>query len=134
MKYKIFTISFMLLLLTFDSCFNDDNEYEVEAPSCVSADKSSNYEIKSKIWETQEFEFEILNDCDYNYTIIDYEVSGDIKNIRIEGLSKNKIVASKKLPFKVIISPISTGNKTIGFYIKTNIGQMYVSAGVNVTY
>ena len=53
MKYKIFTISFMLLLLTFDSCFNDENEYEIETPVCVSVDKSSDYETKLKIWETQ---------------------------------------------------------------------------------
>ncbi|MDD7914006.1 hypothetical protein [Polaribacter ponticola] len=124
----------MLLLLTFDSCFNDENEYEIETPVCVSVDKSSDYETKLKIWETQEFEFEILNECNSNYTIIDYTISSEIKNVRIEGLSKNTKIESKKLPFKVVISPISIGNKTIGFNVITDIGQIYVSVGVTVTY
>ena len=131
MKEKYFILSFILLTLTFDSCYEDEIE---TLPSCVSIDKSSknNYSITAKIYKIKEIEFDLLNDCDSNYTIIDYNVSGDIKNIRIEGLTKNKIIKSKKMPFKVIISPIATGNKTIGFSINTDIGQMYVSVGVKI--
>jgi len=132
MKNTFLILNFILLTLTFDSCYED----EIETPSCVSVDKSSknDYSIASKIYEVKEIEFELLNDCNSDYTIIDYDVSGDIKNIKIEGLSKNKIIKSKKLAFKVIISPISIGNKTIGFFINTDIGQIYVSAGVNIEY
>ena len=136
MKEKLFILSFILLTLTFDSCFDEETDYEVDTPSCVSVEKSSKneYEIISKIWKSKEIEFEIFNDCERNYTIIDYDVSGDIKNIRIEGLSKNKIIKSKNQPFKVIISPVSAGIKTIYFSIKTDIGDMYVSSGISVEY
>lgn len=136
MKGNLFIISCILLSLTFDACFEDEVEYEYESPNCVSVDNVSknNNIIVSKIWKSKEIEFEILNECVSDYYIIDYNVSGDIKDIRIEGLSKNKIINSKELPFKVIISPISIGNKTINFSIDTSIGQIYVTEGIDVEY
>lgn len=133
MKVNFIILTFILLSLTFDSCFEDDVE---TLPSCVSVDTVSTNDdsITPKIYETKELEFELFNDCDSNYTIYDYEISGDIKNIRIEGLSKNEIITSKKLPFKVIYTIATTGNKTIGFFIRTDIGQMAVSIGINPRY
>lgn len=130
MKGNFIILTFILLSLTFDACFEDDVE---TLPSCVSVDAVSTNDnsITPKIYETKELEFEIFNDCDSNYTIFDYEISGDINNIRIEGLSKNEIITSKKLPFKVIYKVASIGNKTIGFFIRTDIGQMAVSVGIN---
>ena len=136
MKGKIFILSCIFLSLTFDACFDDETEYEYESPNCVSVDKisSNNNVIVSKVWETKEIDFEIVNECVSDYYIYDYNVSGDIKNIRIEGLSNNKIITDKELPFKVIISPISVGNKTIYISIKTSIGEMYVTMGIYVVY
>jgi hypothetical protein len=133
MKRNFIILTIILLSLIFDSCFDDDVE---TLPSCVSVDKvDKTFPPKMlKVNEANEIEFEILNECDANYTIFDYEISGDIKNIRIEGLTKNKLVTSKKLTFKVIVFPLTTGNKTIGFFIRTDIGQMSVSAGIDVNY
>ena len=130
MKEKLFILSFVLLTLSFYACFND----EVETPSCVSIKKTveNEFVVSSKVWETKEIAFDLLNDCNYDYTILDFDASGDIKNIIIKGLTKNKVIKSKELNFKVIISPTSTGNKTIKFSIRTDIGQIYVSVGIDV--
>jgi hypothetical protein len=129
MKEKYIFLIIILSAFTFTSCDKEDT-----APSCVSVEKvDKSFPPKMlKVNEANEIEFEILNECDANYTIFDYEISGDIKNIRIEGLTKNKLITSKNLTFKVIVFPITTGYETIGFFIRTDIGQMAVSVGVNV--
>ena len=131
MKEKYISLIIILSAFTFISC-----EKEGIIPSCVSVDKvdKSFPPKRLKVNEANEIEFEILNDCDANYTIFDYEISGDIKNIRIDGLTKNKLITSKNLTFKVIVFPITTGYETIGFFIRTDIGQMAVSAGIDVNY
>jgi hypothetical protein len=131
MKEKYISLIIILSAFTFISCEKEDT-----IPSCVSVDKvdKSFPPKRLKVNEANEIEFEILNDCDANYTIFDYEISGDIKNIRIDGLTKNKLITSKNLTFKVIVFPITTGYETIGFFIRTDIGQMAVSAGIDVNY
>ncbi|WP_343329969.1 hypothetical protein [Polaribacter staleyi] len=131
MKKKYIFLMIILSSFTFISCEKEDT-----TPSCVSTnvvDKTFPAK-KLKVNEANEIEFEILNDCNANYTIFDYEISGDIKNIGIEGLTKNKLITSKKLTFKVIVFPITTGYKTIGFSIRTDRGQMAVSVGIDVGY
>ncbi|ARV14268.1 hypothetical protein [Polaribacter sp. SA4-12] len=131
MKEKYIFLIIILSAFTFISC-----DKENTALSCVSVDKvDKTFPPKMlKVNEANEIEFEILNECDANYTIFDYEISGDIKNIKIEGLTKNKLITSKNLTFKVIVFPITTGYETIGFFIRTDIGQMAVSAGIDVNY
>jgi hypothetical protein len=131
MKEKYISLIIILSAFTFTSCDKEDT-----APSCLSVEKVDKIfpaEVL-KVNEANEIEFEIFNDCDANYTIFDYEISGNIKNIRIEGLTKNKLITSKKQIFKVIVFPLTIGNKTIGFFIRTDIGQMAVSAGIDVNY
>lgn len=131
MKEKFIILIIVLCSFTFTSCYKEDTE-----PSCVSVDKvDKTFPAKSLLVnEANTIEFEILNECDGNYTIFDYEISGDIKNIRIEGLTINKLITSKKLGFKVIVFPITTGYETIGFFIRTDVGQMAVSLGIDVNY
>jgi len=131
MKEKYFFVIIILSIFTFISCEKEDT-----IPSCVSTNKvDQTFPAKKlKVNEANEIEFEILNDCNTNYTIFDYEISGDITNIGIEGLTKNKLITSKKLTFKVVAFPITTGYKTIGFFIRTDMGQMAVSIGVDVSY
>lgn len=133
MKEKFLILSFILLTLTFDSCFDDEIE---TLPPCISVDQTykNDYFLTSKIYETKEIEFEIINDCDSNYTILDYEISADTKSVRIEGLTKNKIISSKNYSFKVIAYPTSVGNKIIRFSIRTNISEMFVSTSYYVDY
>ena len=114
MKEKF--IILIIILSAFTSCDKENNE-----PSCLSIEKAikTASTITLKVNKVKEIEFEILNDCDANYTIFDYDISGDIKNPRIEGLTINKQITSKKLTFKVIVTPITTGYKTITFSIRT---------------
>jgi len=131
MKEKYLYLIIILSFFTFISCEKEDT-----IPSCVSTNVvDQTFPAKKlKVNEANEIEFEILNDCNANYTIFDYEISSDIKNIGIEGLTKNKLITSKKRTFKVVAFPITTGSKTIGFFIRTDIGQMAVSVGVDIGY
>ncbi|MCL7754940.1 hypothetical protein [Polaribacter sp. Z022] len=135
MKGKLLILSCFLLLITFDSCFDDEMEYEddYESPNCVSLYKVSK-DNKFIIWNAKEIDFEIINECESSYYIYDYYVSGDIKNIKIEGFDTNKIINSDNLPFKVIVSPISVGNKAINIFINTSIGTMFITMYVDVVY
>ena len=76
MKEKYIFLIIILSAFTFISCGKEDT-----APSCVSVDKvDKTFPPKMlKVNEANEIEFEILNECDANYTIFDYEISGDIK-------------------------------------------------------
>ena len=131
MKKLVFLLCIIIATLAFTSCIDND----ITSPSCVYVDKITqrDFSSTSKIGETTEIEFEIINDCEDDYTILDVSISGDIPTSTIEGLTINSKVSSKKLPFKVTLLPKSLGTKNIRFTIITDLGQIITSTNINVT-
>jgi hypothetical protein len=128
-------ITFLLYVIIASSLFTSCINNEIGSPSCVYVDKTtlSDFSSTSKIGETAEIAFEIINDCDDEYTILDFSISGDIPTSTIQGLIINSKVSSKKLPFKVRLLPKSLGTKNIRLTIITDLGQMVTSTNINVT-